>query len=199
MEFPRARYMAVMAPLKALQPLTRSVEDRAGQHVPATTEALRLLIGYVNLLRRLPSTSDRASNALAAAHIYDLMALALGATRDGAVHACGGGVRVARLNAIKAHIFENLGTHDLSVQNVAIHQGLSPRYIHMLFEDEGETFSTFVREQRLLHVRSMLKSPRYLRHTISSIAFAAGFSDLSYFNRSFHRRFGATPTELRLR
>jgi AraC-like DNA-binding protein len=75
---------------------------------------------------------------------------------------------------------------------------LSPRYIHMLFEGEGTTFSTFVREQRLLHARNMLRSPRYGGQAISSIAFAAGFGDLSHFNRSFRRRFGASPTELRL-
>jgi AraC-like DNA-binding protein len=126
------------------------------------------------------------------------MALALGATRDGIALALGRGVRAARLSAIKAHICENLAMHDLSVQSVATHHGLSPRYIHMLFEGEGTTFSTFVREQRLLHARNMLRSPRYAGHPISSIAFAAGFGDLSYFNRSFRRSFGASPTELRL-
>jgi AraC-like DNA-binding protein len=198
MMFPRARYMAVVAPVKALQPFTRSVEDRAGHHVPSSTEALRLLSGYVDLLRREPSLSDRKLIALVTAHIYDLMALTLGATRDGIVLALGRGVRAARLNAIKAHVCENLAMHDLSVQSVATHHGLSPRYIHMLFEGEGTTFSTFVREQRLLHARNMLRSPRYAGHPISSIAFAAGFGDLSYFNRSFRRSFGASPTELRL-
>jgi AraC-like DNA-binding protein len=104
--------------------------------------------------------------------MHDLMALALGATRDGAALALGGGVRAAGLKAIEAHICENLAMHDLSVQSVAAHYGLSPRYIHMLFEGEGTTFSTFVREQR--------------------------FGDLSHFNRSFRRRFGASPTEVRL-
>jgi AraC-like DNA-binding protein len=126
------------------------------------------------------------------------MALALGATPDGAELALGRGVRAARLNAIKAYICENLAMHDLSVQSVAAHHGLSPRYIHMLFDGEGTTFSTFMREQRLLHARNMLRSPRYGGQAISSIAFAAGFGDLSHFNRSFRRRFGASPTEIRL-
>jgi AraC-like DNA-binding protein len=130
--------------------------------------------------------------------MHDLMALALGATRDGAALALGGGVRAAGLKAIEAHICENLAMHDLSVQSVAAHYGLSPRYIHMLFEGEGTTFSTFVREQRLVRARAMLKSPRCTGHSISSIAFAAGFGDLSHFNRSFRRRFGASPTEVRL-
>jgi AraC-like DNA-binding protein len=196
--FPRARYMAVVAPLKALQPFTHSVEDRAGHHVPPSTEALRLLPGYIDLLSREPSLSDRELIKLGAAHVYDLMALALGATRDGTDLALGRGMRAARLNAIKAYVCENFAMPDLSVQSVAAHHGLSPRYIHMLFEGEGATFSTFVREQRLLHARNMLRSPRYAGHPISSIAFAAGFGDLSHFTRSFRRRFGASPTEARL-
>ena len=189
--------MAVMAPLKALHPLTRSVEDRAGHHIPSNTEALRLLAGYVDLLRRELSLSDRRLTALAVPHIHDLMALALGATRDGAMLA-GHGVRAARLKATQAYICENLATHDLSVQRVAAHYRLSPRYIHMLFEDEGTTFSTFVREQRLLRACTMLRSPRYAGHSISSIAFAVGFGDLSHFNRSFRGRFGASPIDVRL-
>jgi AraC-like DNA-binding protein len=198
MLFPHARYVAVIAPVKALQPFTRSVEDQAGHHVAPTSEALRLLRGYLDLLTREPGLSNRELIALAGAHIYDLMALALGATPDGTERALGRGVRAARLNAIKAYICENLARHNLSVQSVAAYHGLTPRYIHMLFEGEGTTFSTFVREQRLLHARKMLRSPRYAGDPISSIAYAAGFGDLSHFNRSFRRRFGANPTEIRL-
>jgi AraC-like DNA-binding protein len=199
MVFPRVRYMAVVAPIKALHPLARSIEDRAGHHIPSDTEALRLLSGYVDSLRREPLLSDTKLIAVAVSHMHDLVALALGATtRDGAMLALGRGVRAARLKAIQAYICENLAMHDLSAQSVAARYGLSPRYVHMLFEDEGLTFSTFVREQRLLRASTMLRSPRYAGHSISSISFGVGFGDLSHFNRSFRRRFGATPTEVRL-
>jgi AraC-like DNA-binding protein len=197
MIFPRARYMGVMAPRKALQPVTRSIEDQAGRHLPCTSEALRLLPRYIDSLRRQPAVTDPALIALAVSHVHDLMALALGATRDGAALAHGRGVRAARLNAIKDFIRENIAMPDLSVQSVASHQGLSPRYVHMLFEAEGMTFSSFVLEQRLLNAHRMLKSPRFADDIISDIAFAAGFGDLSHFNRSFRRRFGASPTEIR--
>jgi AraC-like DNA-binding protein len=198
MAFPRVHYMAVMAPLKALCHVTPSVEDRAGRHIPSNTEALRLLAGYVNLLRCESNFYDRELIARAVAHIHDLMAVALGATRDGAALALGRGVRAARLKAIQGYICENLAKQDLSAQSVAAQYGLSMRYIHMLFEGQGTTFSTFVREQRLLQARTMLRSPRYAGRSISSIALAAGFGDLSHFNRSFRGRFGATPTEVRL-
>jgi AraC-like DNA-binding protein len=198
MVFPRARYMAVVAPRMALRPLARSLEDRAGNRIASSVEALRLLPKYIDMLRRELSNRDHTLTALAVAHVHDLMALALGATRDGAALALGRGVRAARLNAVKAYIRQNLAMPNLSVHSVAAHHGLSPRYVHMLFEGEGTTFSTLVREQRLLRARNMLRSPRYAGHAISSIAFAVGFSDLSHFNRSFRTSFGATPTEIRL-
>jgi AraC-like DNA-binding protein len=198
MVFPRVHYMAVMAPRMAVRPFTRSVQDLAGHQIPSNTEALRLLVGYVDFLRRETNLSDRKVVALEVTHIHDLMALALGATRDGAALAFGRGMRAARLKSIQAYICENLAASGLSVQSVAAHYRLSVRYIHMLFESEDTTFSTFVREQRLLRACNMLRSPRYAEHSISSISFAVGFSDLSHFNRTFRRSFGATPTEVRL-
>jgi AraC-like DNA-binding protein len=43
----------------------------------------------------------------------------------------------------------------------------------------------------------MLTDPRCSERTVSSIAFDAGFGDLSYFNRAFRRRYGATPSDIR--
>ncbi|MDW4800082.1 helix-turn-helix domain-containing protein [Escherichia coli] len=43
----------------------------------------------------------------------------------------------------------------------------------------------------------MLTDPRRSDRSISAVAFEAGFGDLSYFNRTFRRHFGATPSEIR--
>ena len=42
-----------------------------------------------------------------------------------------------------------------------------------------------------LSAAAMLVSKRQMR--IADVAFLCGFSDLSYFNRSFRKRFGETP------
>jgi transcriptional regulator GlxA family with amidase domain len=108
-----------------------------------------------------------------------------------------GGARAARLSAIKADILEKLTSPSLTVTEVAHRQGVTPRYIHMLFEREGVTFTEFVCEARLRRAHSMLTEPRYCDRSIMTIAFAVGFGDVSYFNRCFRRRFGAAPSELR--
>ena len=97
------------------------------------------------------------------------------------------------MNYICAH----LGDGELSVGEVAQRQRVTPRYVHKLFENEGLTFSSFVLGQRLARAHRMLSDPHLANRTVGSIAFDIGFGDLSYFNRTFRRRYGAAPREIR--
>lgn len=134
---------------------------------------------------------------MVATHLHDLAALAIGATRDAAAVANGRGVQAARLRTIKAAIVENLADRQLSIDTVAARHGVSPRYLSRLFESSATTFSEFVLAQRLNRAHRMLIAPAFFGRTISSIAFEAGFGDLSYFNRTFRRVYDATPSEVR--
>jgi AraC-like DNA-binding protein len=98
---------------------------------------------------------------------------------------------------IKADIRENLGGPDLSIVAVATRYAVTSRYVRMLFEGEGTSFSRYLLGQRLEHSRRMLLNPRYAACTITRIAFDSGFNDLSYFNRAFRRQYGAAPREIR--
>jgi AraC-like DNA-binding protein len=135
---------------------------------------------------------------IAVTHVYDLLALALGASRDAAQIAIGRGMRAARLHAIKTQISARLSDRELTVNTVASSHNITPRYVQMLFETEGITFSEYLLAQRLNSARRRLVDPRFADRTIAAIAFAAGFHDLSYFNRSFRRRFGVTPSDVRM-
>ncbi len=194
MTFPSADYMAVIAPLKAIAPLTKNIEDR--RYIPAGAEALMLLPAFLRMLSRLsePQVIDRSVT-----YVYDLMALALGATHEAAALANARGMRAARFQAIKTDIADNLTSQDLSVSAVALRQRVTPRYVHMLFDGSGTTFSQFVLAERLAYVRRLLLDARYAHQPINAIAYDSGFSDISYFNRTFRRCFGATPSEVRQR
>lgn len=67
----------------------------------------------------------------------------------------------------------------------------------MLFEAEGLSASEFILSQRLARAHRLLGDPKLIARSISSIAYDIGFGDLSYFNRTFRRRYGATPSEIR--
>jgi AraC-like DNA-binding protein len=189
--------LGLVVPRAALTPLVANVEDAAMRVIPHSNEALRLLTNYLKTVCKGPALAAPELRHLVATHVHDLVAMMLGATRDGTALAAGRGLRAARLAAIKADITAHLGHRDLTLTAVAARQQVTPRYVQMLFEGEGVTFSQFLLEQRLARVHRMLAEPRHAGSTISAIAFAAGFGDLSHFNRSFRRRYGAAPSEIR--
>jgi AraC-like DNA-binding protein len=106
-------------------------------------------------------------------------------------------VRAARLRAIKTDIGRHLCEPALSIGAIAMRHGISPRYVRKLFQEEQTTFSDSVLVRRLERSRQMLRSPTQAISTIASIAHACGFNDLSYFNRTFRRRYGLTPSDFR--
>ena len=191
------QWMGLMIPSKALAPFLRDVEETTTQLIPKNSIALGLLISYIELLKdRFECMSAELRN-VAVAHIHELIALALGPQRDDAVLAATPGVRAARLQAVKADILQNLTSCELSIGAVAKRQGISPRYVQMMLEDEGTSYSEFVLEQRLLQAYRMISDPCYPVRKITAIVADVGLGDLSYFNRTFRRRFGMTPSEAR--
>jgi AraC-like DNA-binding protein len=97
---------------------------------------------------------------------------------------------------ILLHIKGNLADPDLGPPKVADHFGISVRYLHKLFERTDSTFNRHVLELRLQHCYAVLTDRKQGARTVAAIAYASGFNDLSYFGRSFRRRFGAAPSEL---
>ncbi len=190
-------HIGLAVPLRALAPLVDDIEGRAGQLIPRESEPLRLLVGYLGLLLNDDMTATPELRHVAVAHVHDLIAMSIGATRDGAEVARDRGVQAARLAAVKTDILANLGSRGLSVAEVGLRQRLSPRHLHRLFERDGTTFSEFVLEARLARAHRMLVSSAQASETVTAIAYACGFNDLSYFNRTFRRRYGATPSEVR--
>ena len=75
--------------------------------------------------------------------------------------------------------------------------GVSARYVQDLLQETGLPFTDRVVALRLERARALLESPANGHRKIVDIAYSCGFNDLSYFNRSFRRRFGETPSALR--
>jgi AraC-like DNA-binding protein len=190
-------FVAIRLPGKTLAPLLGEPGDDAMRLIPGETRSLRLLVGYLRALDSEAALESPDLRQAVAVHICDLLALSVGANRDAIDLAEQRGVRAARLQAIKTDIARNLGDYGLNVSEIALRQGVTPRYVQKLFAKEGATFSEYVLERRLALARRLLTDLRLADRPVTSIAFDAGFADLSYFNRTFRRRFDATPTEAR--
>lgn len=191
------RRVMLRVPRKAVTPAVLDLRTRfQRRRIPRETEGLRLLRQDLRAMQDLDLATP-ALQRLTVAHIYDLMTLTLGATRNAAVAAENPGVIAARLRAVKDDIARNLAEGEVSAAAVAARHRFSLRYLRKLFESEGVTFSEYVLDQRLALAHRLLSGPRGAREKIASIAFAAGFSDVSHFYRAFRRRFDLLPTDVR--
>jgi AraC-like DNA-binding protein len=184
-------------PVRLLSPLVADLEGVYGRTVPADNPALRLLVAYFGILDEAQTFEVPELRRQAVTHIHDLIALAIGATRDAAETAKCRGASAARFRAIKHDISDRLGDSGLSTAAIAARHGIKPRYVQRLFERDGTTFTDYVLMQRLAFAHRLLSDPLRAGVKISTIALDAGFGDLSYFNRAFRRRYGAAPSELR--
>ena len=156
-----------------------------------------LFAGYADLLRENPPLGERARQ-LAADHLYELVAMVLDGCREGDATRNRGGVGAARLDLVKRDILCHLQRPDFSIRMLARRQGIiTPRYIQRLFEADGVTFSEFLNDSRLDLVFRLLSGSASSGAGISTLAYEAGFHDLSNFNRSFKRRYGVTPSHVR--
>jgi AraC-like DNA-binding protein len=194
---PGTRFISFRMPRDVLAPMIADPDAGLCQPIPRDTGALRLLVSYAKSLQDAHALATPELRHLVTTHVYDLAALVIGATRDAGAVAGGRGVRAARLRAIKADILENLTDRRLSIEFAATRHGVTPRYVSMLFEGNGTTFSEFVLVQRLNRAHRLLIDRRFSERTVSFVAFEAGFGDISYFNRAFRRRYGATPSDVR--
>jgi AraC-like DNA-binding protein len=167
------------------------------KRIPGETPALRLSTNYVKIVQQDEAGGGHNLHRTLVSHFYDLMALALGATPDAAEIARCGGLRAARLHAIKREIADTLDQPDLSVALLAGKHGITPRYVQRLFELEGTTFTEYVLAQRLARAHRLLTDPRRADDKISAVAYDCGFNDVSYFNRVFRRQYAAAPSDVR--
>lgn len=182
---------------RALGPLLRGGEPGIGRAIPAQTPVLRLIRTVLTTLREEAALATPELQTLTVNYVYDLVALAIGATRDAAETAKGRGLRAAQIEAIKQHLENHLARGDLSPDALARRFGMSARSIQRLFETDGTTFTEFLRELRLKRVHRMLSSPRFDAMSVTEIALACGFGELSHFNRHFRTRFGLSPRDVR--
>ena len=163
--------------------------------IPRNSEAQRFLESYLGILSHPLTTPGLRYVVLN--HIHELIAVALVDADDDAAKANRLGVPESRLEAIKADILENLISPELTETIVALRHRVTPKYIRMLFKAEGITFSKFVLSHRLMRAHRMLSDPLCAGMRITDIALAVGFSDLSYFDRTFRQQFHATPSTVR--
>eukprot|EP01035_Chromulina_nebulosa_P052992 gene52992-72354_t len=108
------------------------------------------------------------------------------------------GIRAVRIASVMAQIQDGFTDQQFSTRVVAERLGLSVRYVQDLLQASGLSITDRIMQLRLDKARAMLLDDRSCTLKISDVAASCGFNELSYFHRSFRRRFGASPAKFRM-
>jgi AraC-like DNA-binding protein len=179
---------------RALLPNHFSGRPRLTLSATETGRALaRTLSGYADLC--IGSQTDPPVPALGA-HLLDLLSHADRFVADKPPARVRSSVQLSMmLDYLDRHFTEA----DFDAARLARKFECSLRYVHKLFSSTGRSVGEHVNDRRILASARHLLDPSCRRATVAEIAFAVGFSDISYFNRLFKRCNGVSPRDFRNR
>ena len=101
----------------------------------------------------------------------------------------------SEVTTVKGYIYHHYKEKDLGAETLSAMVFLSPGYLSAVFKEEtGMTLNRFIREVRMNKAKELLETTNM---KISQIAKEVGFSNNSYFCRSFREFFGDTPEACR--
>lgn len=86
---------------------------------------------------------------------------------------------------------------DLSASRIAAAHHISVRYLYLVLEREGVALGDYIRQRRIDHAASLLRSMDKRNMTIAAVAHACGFYDHAHFSRAFRSATGMTPSQWR--
>ncbi len=155
-----------------------------------------LIRDCVRLLTGEPGKLASAARAVMFDTLFELVGLALAPRpQEEAVES----PSRALFTLVSNHLEREFRDPDLGAARLASRHGITPRYVHKLFErhGDGRTLSDRLRDHRLAWAAEQIRTPAGRHATVAEIAFAAGFSDLSQFYRAFRRRYGTPPGRFR--
>ena len=102
------------------------------------------------------------------------------------------------LKQAQSFIEARLEDPQLNAKQVSDSLGFSTRYIQAAFSAHQTSVGNWILDERLkLCHKVLVNAPSSRAETIAEIAFKYGFNDLSYFNRTFKRKYGVTPSQAR--
>jgi AraC family transcriptional activator of tynA and feaB len=152
----------------------------------------RTLAGYAELC--LGASAPSKISGFGGAHIVDLISHAPEILADTPTERLNVPVL---LSMMLDHIDRHSDDPGLCAASLAHRFHCSERYVHKLFAGTGRSAGEYVNDKRVVHCARNLLDRSHRSKTIAEIAFAAGFRDISYFNRLFKRSHGVAPREFR--
>jgi len=159
-----------------------------------TTRGLgRIATEFCATLAAEGSKLDENARAHLGEQLMDMLALTL-LSSEGDLPAAEGSVRQARLRAVQRWIEAHISDPDLSLEKIAAANGISLRYLHLLFRQSKMSASEWIWNRRLeLCYDRIAKGDG---QSITAIAFEHGFNSSAHFSTLFRRKYGVPPRDI---
>ncbi len=186
----RFRQAVLLMPRSTWASRLSDVAPQAGQRVPATASG-RLLFAFARSLMTESAQLGEPGLSAAALPLMDLMCAACVPAQLNAAES-------KSVSALRQRVLQSLQDQltlpHLCPTLIAHQNGISVRYLHRLFQLQGQSFMGEVTRQRMrlcerMCERLMRDAPRKMPHA-SELAIRCGYADDSTFRRAFKAHFG---------
>ncbi|MBA6115147.1 transcriptional regulator FeaR [Pseudomonas putida] len=186
----RSRQLSLILPRAQVQSGTRGVGVACARRIEAGTP----LASMARQLMLEAGRNQRMANSESQAVLDALIALLRPAISQDAVP----GSHERMFRKALALIDRNIACEGLSPELIAREVGISMRSLYRIFAKHDLVIAQYIRNRRLDFCAESLRNPA-MDQKVSSLGYAWGFSDSSYFSTAFKARFGMTPGEYRKR
>jgi AraC-like DNA-binding protein len=190
------RQIIIKIPHRALKARLVASSDLTARTVRPGGGVGGLASGYISMLPKHIDDLQPAAKPSVAEHVLDLAALALAVDAGKDTPHLSSGRAVALLH-LRMAIESRLTDPALNPSTAAAAAGISVRYANDLLSGQGSSLGRFIVSRRLERCRRALEDPQQSHRTISEIAYAWGFSNLSHFDHRFKAAFGCCPRDYR--
>jgi AraC-like DNA-binding protein len=189
----RHRFSTIFAPRSLVTSIQPDADALHGRSLDGKTPFARLLMAQAMTLNEQIASMTVDEAAVAMRNTVQLFVSAFGrqAGLSGNARAA---LRAVIFGQIRRYIQQHLDEGDLCAETVLRKLGLPRHTAYRLFEHEGG-IAAYICSCRLRAAANDIA--RYPRMAIKDIAFSTGFASASAFSRTFRRRYGISPAELR--
>ncbi|MGY8676609.1 helix-turn-helix domain-containing protein [Bradyrhizobium sp. UFLA05-153] len=190
------KMLVVKAPRRELEARLGRVRDVVACSVRPRRAQDRLTSSVMAMLPSLSKEKNSVSDKIVTSDLLDLIAVSITKTL-GDDRPRVSSARALMLLNIRGVVEERLTDPALDAQAVADAVGISLRYANRILAELNTSLTRFILARRLARCRYALEDPTQAHRTVSEIAHAWGFSDLTNFGRRFKQAYRILPRDAR--
>lgn len=165
---------------------------------PTDLFPVRMLTSYIGVLVDDLKGPANTLVRVVERHLAELVAMAFPNVSSTKVSMELGKASNVRLSSILEFMRAHIHDPDLNIGTVAHHLNISGHYVRKLFYDAQTSFTAYATDLRLKWAYQRLATTSRHAERVSDIAYQAGFNNLGWFNRAFKKKFGVTPSAVRM-